>query len=175
MQLGVGTLSPQKTRHQLFQGFADRAVVQWLSTPLWGLNDPFPGVTKTVGKTQIFALWFIPIAKLQLWNNNKNNFVVGSHQWQCVKGLQLQEAESHCSRTSLERASNKNQLGGNGVSTSAVEHPHFPCTWEFSVCRRPTCYFRITELPLKDNTVGSKQTPFWAKHKETRKGSVPKF
>jgi hypothetical protein len=67
---------------------------QWFSTcgsgPLLGSDNPFTGITWHKQKTQLFILWFIPVAKLQPWRNNKNNCIVGGHHnvSNCIKGSQ---------------------------------------------------------------------------------------
>lgn len=38
----------------------------WVEAPLGVLNDPFTGVAKDHGKTQIFVLRFIAVVKLQV-------------------------------------------------------------------------------------------------------------
>jgi hypothetical protein len=55
-------------------------------------NDSITGVSKTSGK-QIFTLWFITVAKLQLWSSNGNNVMVGGHHntRNGIKGSQHQE------------------------------------------------------------------------------------
>ena len=48
----------------------------------------------------IFTLWFIIVAKLQLWSNSKNNFTVGEqHKWGTVlKDGSIRKVENHCSK-----------------------------------------------------------------------------
>ena len=59
------------------------SIAQWFSTcgsqPLWGLNDLFRGSNVRYYAYKIFIWWFITVAKLQLWNSNKNNFMVGGN------------------------------------------------------------------------------------------------
>ena len=61
---------------------------------------PPTGVPWDHRKTQIFALQFITVAKLQLWSSNKSNFMVGvTTTWGTVlEGHSIRKGENHCSR-----------------------------------------------------------------------------
>ena len=50
--------------------------------------------------SKIFKLWFITVAKLQLWSSNKNNFTIGvTTTWEIVlKCHSIRKVETHCSR-----------------------------------------------------------------------------
>ena len=41
--------------------------------------DPLRGWHIRYPAYQIFTLWFVTVAKLQLWSSNKDNFMVGGH------------------------------------------------------------------------------------------------
>lgn len=47
--------------------------------PLWDLNNIFIGSHITYPAYQVFALWFITVAKPHLWSINKNNFKNGDY------------------------------------------------------------------------------------------------
>ena len=49
---------------------------------------------------QIFTLWFITVAKLQLWSSNENAFMVGGHykRGTVLKGVVIGKVESHWSK-----------------------------------------------------------------------------
>ena len=65
----------------------------WAMTPLL-LNDAFARVT-----CQIFTLWFITVAKIQLWSSNENYFILGGHHkmGNCIlKDCSIRKVENHC-------------------------------------------------------------------------------
>jgi hypothetical protein len=53
--------------------------------------------------SKIFKLWFITVAKLQLWRSNKNNFTIGvTTTWEIVlKCHSIRKVENHSARTIL--------------------------------------------------------------------------
>ena len=53
-------------------------------------HEPFVGSCIRCPIHHIFTLYFISVAKWQLWSSNKNNFMVGGHHGMrnCIKGSQ---------------------------------------------------------------------------------------
>ena len=60
------------------------------------------GHLRSLGKKKpVVTLWFIPVAKLQLWSSNKNKFMVGRVTTACRIGLKshsIRNFENHCCR-----------------------------------------------------------------------------
>lgn len=65
----------------------------WVATPFQGSNDSF--IDLRPSKTQLFALWLVTVATLQLWSNN---CMVGGHQMGTIwNGFSIGRVEAHCS------------------------------------------------------------------------------
>lgn len=77
------------------------AVGQWFLT-LWVVT-PSQGSSKTIGKTQVFILVFITVAKLQLESFDEIILRLGVTTILeiVLKGHNIRKVENHCSRQSL--------------------------------------------------------------------------
>ena len=95
MDRSVETLGETRVSPPSWPGDPSDSLEQCLSTcgtrPLWRSDDVF-----TRAPYQIFTLQFITAAKLQLWSNNENNFVVGVTT--ILKSHSVRKVESHCPR-----------------------------------------------------------------------------
>jgi hypothetical protein len=63
--------------------------------PFSGWNNPCHRGCLRPPSYQIFTLWFITAAKLQLWSSNENNFIIRSHNMRKLKGYSLRKVENY--------------------------------------------------------------------------------
>lgn len=71
-------------------------VLNMWAVMLWVSNDFLKGSAKAIRKDRrLFTLWFLTIAKLQSWNSNVNNVMVGGQRnlKNCINGIR--KVENH--------------------------------------------------------------------------------
>lgn len=84
--------------------FSFLAIDQCFST-IWGSNNLFTGIIYDNWKAEMVILWFITLAKLQLWGSNKIILWSGvTTTWRtALKGHSIRKVENHCDRPLYRR------------------------------------------------------------------------
>ena len=103
------------------------------SWPTWQSSNSFTGVTKDYQKTQIFTLWFITLAKLELWSSSKNNFVaVGHHNMKnCTEETVLGRLRTAALRFDIPRGLSEGCVCFLSFWCSTTKCPFQGLYWDF--------------------------------------------
>lgn len=83
--------------------WARAEVLNWWVVTLGESMDNLTGIITSIRKARRFTLQFTPVARLQFWCGNENNYMVGvTATWKSVlKGRRIRKLENHWVRRSF--------------------------------------------------------------------------